>query len=92
MLLTSLSTEVSQPLPVFTHIPEVKKEASAMSSFFIVSLNENTKFLPSSTQFFTCTEMVHSDFLPVRVGEILHQPAKFNNLALFPEVLVELCQ
>lgn len=36
--------------------------------------------------------MAHCDFLPAKVGEVLHQPANFNNLALFPEVLVELRQ
>lgn len=46
-------TEVSQPLPVLMHIREMKKEVSVMSSFFIVSLNENTKFLPSSTLSFS---------------------------------------
>lgn len=84
-------TEVSQPLPVLTHIQEMKKEASVMSSFFIVSLNENTKFLPS-IEFFTCIEMVCCDFLPFRIAEVLHQPENFNNLTLFPEMLVELCQ
>lgn len=46
-------TEVSQSLPVLTHIQEMKKEASVVSSFFIVSLNENTKFLSSSTLSFS---------------------------------------